>query len=90
MMVNWKKKVYVAFSILLGILLSLLAHAGIEALYLGWADANNQVVTWYGGCSLHPFIQAAIFVLGAVGGFFLGLWWWRIVYIEKRHWHKNK
>lgn len=37
---------------------------------------------------LLPVILYKVFVLaGAFGGFFLGFYWWRIVYIEHRHWH---
>jgi len=28
--------------------------------------------------------------MGIVGGYFLGQIWWRIVYVEKRHWRFKK
>ncbi|EKE20584.1 MAG: hypothetical protein ACD_7C00521G0001 [uncultured bacterium] len=83
-----KHVVYIIVSTLLGILLSLLAHAGIEMLYLNWTERTERVITWYGGCALHPAIQIGLLVLGAVGGFFLGRLWWRLVYIERK-WAKG-
>jgi len=29
-----------------------------------------------------------LIICGAIGGFFLGLYWWKMIYIEHRHWKK--
>jgi len=84
-----KKAVYLLASIILGLLLSLIAHALIEMSYLYWTLSQNRVVNFYGGCALPYWLQAALWVLGGVGGFFLGRFWWRKVYIE-RVWAKNR
>lgn len=83
-----KHVVYLVSTTVLGILLSFLVHAGIEITYLGWADAHQVSVSWYNGCALPPIIQILLPALGAIGGFALGRWWWRIVYIEQR-WLKH-
>lgn len=88
-----KKIIYLIASTFLGLLLSFIAHAGIEMVYLSWAlkayDTAGYPVTFYGGCALPPAFQAFIWVLGIVGGFFLGKFWWQKVYIEQIWW-RNK
>lgn len=78
-----KQAVYLISSTILGLLLSFLAHAIVEIKYLSWAESQGRAVTFYGGCSLPPLLQIALWVLGGLGGFFLGRFWWRKVYIEK-------
>lgn len=84
-----KHAVYLAAATVLGLLLSFLAHAFIEMEYLSWMAAQHKVVTFYGSCALPPALQAALWLAGAVGGFFLGRFWWRKVYIE-RAWAKRR
>jgi hypothetical protein len=74
---------YLAASIILGLLLSLIAHAFIEMNYLGRMGQSGQTVTFYGGCALPPIIQAVIWLAGGIGGYFLGQWWWRKLYVER-------
>jgi len=72
--------------------MSYLTHAVIEMTYLNNADN----ITWYKhwgtfGCALPPIIQYGLLAIGVIGGFFVGRLWWRVVYIEKRHWRfKNE
>jgi H+/Cl- antiporter ClcA len=84
-----KKAVYLSASVVLGLLLSFFAHALIEINYLHRVSSQGQVAPFYGGCALSPELQAALWVLGALGGFFLGRFWWRKIYIEKV-WMKNR
>ena len=78
-----KKTVYLFTTTILGAMLSFIIHALIEISYLSWALKNNYNVTFYNGCALHPVIQIALWIIGIVGGFLLGRFWWRKVYIEK-------
>ena len=80
-----KKAIYLFSATILGVLLSFLAHAFIEMGYLRWAYKTGYAVTFYGGCALLPALQAALWVLGVVGGFLLGRYWWKIIYVEKRY-----
>ncbi len=83
-----KHVVYLSVTTVLGVLLSILVHVGIESAYLAWAESVGQTVTWHGGCALHPVLQIGLVVLGALGGFFLGKNWWRLVYVERK-WSKG-
>ncbi len=83
-----KKIVYLIVTTFLGLILSLDFHAFIEINYLNWAGSQGKLVTFYGNCALHPALQAAIWLAGAVGGFYLGLFWWRKVYVD-RVWAKK-
>lgn len=84
-----KKFIYLSASIVLGLLLSFIAHAVIEINYLNWVLNQGQVVQFYGGCALLPWLQAALWLFGLIGGFFLGRFWWRKIYIE-RAWLKKR
>ena len=33
------------------------------------------------------WVQYVVLVAGTVGGYFLGQHWWRVVYVERRHWY---
>ncbi len=86
-----KKTLYLICSTVLGIILSFIAHAAIEIVHLRTADN----ITWYkhfgiASCALYPAIAYGLLIIGIIGGFLLGLFWWRIVYIEKRHWRFRK
>ncbi|MCX6792812.1 MAG: hypothetical protein NTY12_02205 [Candidatus Falkowbacteria bacterium] len=84
-----KKVVYLTASVVLGLLLSLILHALIEINYLHWALSQNHDVRYYGGCALPPLLQGILWILGAVGGFFMGKSWWRIVYVDRK-WAKKR
>lgn len=84
-----KHAIYLFAATILGLLLSVLIHAGIESIYLNWAAAHDKNIVWHGGCSLPWIIQIILPILGAFGGYALGRWWWRVIYIEQR-WLKRK
>lgn len=84
-----KKAFYLLSSTILGVFLSFIAHALIEINYLRQAISQNEVITFYGGCTLWPSFRIGLLVLSAVGGFWLGRFWWRKVYIE-RAWAKKR
>ncbi|MBI5037536.1 MAG: hypothetical protein HZC01_02430 [Candidatus Kerfeldbacteria bacterium] len=83
-----KHRLYIISSILLGLLLSIMAHAVIEEIYLSWATDSGRTIVWYGSCALHPAIQIGLLALGALAGYGLGRMWWRMVYIDRR-WAKG-
>lgn len=84
-----KKFIYLLAATILGVLLSLIAHAVIEINYLSWAASHGMVLSFYGACALAPIIQITLWVAGVLGGFFLGRFWYRIIYIE-RFWEKRR
>lgn len=79
---------YLAAAVVLGLLLSLLAHAAIEISYLKWLASQGRVAVFYRGCALPPILTAALWLAGAVGGLLLGRAWWRYIYIDRR-WEKK-
>lgn len=81
-----KHIVYLCASTVLGVLLSIIVHVGVETQYILWSWSRGHMLHWYGSCALHPVIQVVLPIAGAVGGYFLGRFWWRIIYIEKRSW----
>ena len=80
-----KNKIYLCASTILGILLSLIVYALFELNYLDWANSQGQYPDFQ-----NDYLFLSFFIiLGAIGGFFLGKFWWRKVYIEKA-WAKKK
>lgn len=75
-----KKTIYLIFSIILGLLLSFILHAGIESLYLKYA----KEITWHHGCALPHWLSIGLILAGLIGGYFLGRFWWRLVYIKHK------
>jgi hypothetical protein len=84
-----KHIIYLIAAIILGLLLSVLVHVWIETAYLNSATAHNNNITWYGGCALPWIVQIVLPIAGAIGGLWLGRWWWRVIYVEQR-WLKRK
>lgn len=85
-----KNAVYLLAATILGLLLSFLVHALIEINYLSWMASQNILVSFFGSCALAPWLQISLWILGAVGGFWLGRFWWRKIYIEKVWAQKRK
>jgi uncharacterized membrane protein YgaE (UPF0421/DUF939 family) len=86
---NFKKAIYLLASTILGLLLSFLVHALIEINYLKVAADQNIAVAFSNGCALPSWLNISLWVLGALGGLFLGRFWWRKIYIEKV-WAQNR
>ncbi|MEI6379190.1 MAG: hypothetical protein WCO55_06045 [Candidatus Falkowbacteria bacterium] len=89
-----KKAIYVAMTMLLGWLLSVIIHCLIEILYIRQmlhVDTPPYAYYIFGWpCYLHPVLQLGLILAGLVGGYFLGQTWWRIIYIENRYgWIKD-
>jgi len=84
-----KKVIYLFFWIILGLILSFLAHALIEVGYLSWAESQKKAVSFYNGCTLHPIIQISLLVIGLFGGFLMGRFSWNKIYVEKA-WRKKR
>lgn len=86
--------IYIVSWIVLGSLLALLAHAGMEIGYINYLLAQNIVPVNYGSfgghyCALPVWLQSGLVAVGLFGGFLAGKHFYRVIYIEKRyHWKK--
>jgi hypothetical protein len=88
-----KKTFYIIFSAILGIVSSSMVIALAERWIINHAlslevqpDAYFYIYD-YG--YVPQYFSIGIMALGFVLGFLLGRKWWKIVYIEKRHWRKK-
>ena len=84
-----KQIIYIFLWVVLGILLSYLAHAGLEIAFIKYLLTNGQVPINYGSfggyyCALSLWIQIALITAGAIGGLGAGRFFYRVIYIEKR------
>jgi hypothetical protein len=76
--------------IVLGFLISMLAHAWIEMWYIdrlllqGIAPVNYGVFGHY--CALPAWLQYGLALAGVFGGFFAGRHFYYVVYVDKRKW----
>ena len=89
---NLKKAVYLIAATVLGVLLSFLVHALIEINYLKVAADQNIAVVFSNSCALPSWLNISLWILGAVGGFWLGRFWWRKIYVQKvwaQKWRAN-
>lgn len=86
-----KKQIYIFCTIILGVILGTILHAVLEmgyiALYAKDPVKYGLGLTWREILWVHYVYTAALLILGIIGGYFLGQRWWRIVYIEKKHWY---
>jgi len=85
---RFKKVVYLFVSTILGVLLGLIGYALIEIGYFLWAQRHGCIKSFYEASAFLLLLRLALFVIGAVGGFLLGRFWWRKLYIE-RVWRKD-
>ncbi len=82
-----KKIIYIILSMFLGIILGGVAVMLIEKLIIDSAILQGIVpmgyfyIREYGYIS--PYLSFGIIILGAIGGFFLGRFCWRKLYIER-------
>ena len=85
-----KRKLYIFCTILLGGLLQFLMHAGLEIWYLGLLEQNfaaySMGFSWQQLLYIHHVLAVVLFFLGIAFGYKLGVVWWNIVYVQRRHW----
>lgn len=90
-----KKIVYFLFTILLGKLLGLIAFGllsmkFIKMLLRRGLPVEYDHIYWFIYSPLPAYLFYVLVITGAISGFFLGLRWWRMVYVEHRHWSYRK
>ena len=80
-----KKTFYIFLWVLVGLKASFIAHAVLEMAEIKYAFAqglipNNLTFLGMGYCALPWGAQIVLLVLGAIGGFWAGLYFWKKVY----------
>lgn len=89
-----KKNIYITLTTFLGALLGVIIIALIEkwiinnTLSQGLSPKGYLYIYEYGYIS--KYLSMSIFAISSFLGFLLGHKWWKIVYIEKRHWRIKK
>lgn len=84
---NAKKTTYIILTMILGLILSFLVHAGIEIFYINnllSKGLSPEPSSLTHQCYLPSSLQIILLLAGLLGGYFLGRIWWRIVYVEHR------
>jgi len=86
-----KKIIYVILTILLGKMLAFIAFEIISLIFVKTLQKSGLPVIYeqiFGlvYSPLPAYLFWTFMSVGALGGLFLGLTWWRIIYVEKRHW----
>lgn len=89
--INPKKTIYVILTILLGKMLAFIAFEIISLIFVKTLQKSGLPVLYeqiFGlvYSPLPAYLFWTFMSVGVVGGFFLGLTWWRIIYVGKRHW----
>ena len=85
-----KKTIYILMAMLLTILLVMIAHALIETWFIfkllseGTLPLTNLL--FIRDCYLPVSLQITLLLAGVISGYFLGHYWWRVVYEGKRPW----
>ena len=89
-----KRSLYIICTTVLGVLLAAIAHACIEIWYTNLLVADFSTYSlgfsWNQWHTMYSILEVIFFILGAFLGQWLGPQWWRIVYIERRHWYRKR
>lgn len=88
-----KKVIYVLLVITLGKLLGFLAFELLTLKFIWILERRGLPVEfdqifWFVWSPLPANLYWTLIYAGVVGGYFLGLRWWQIVYVERRHWKR--
>jgi H+/Cl- antiporter ClcA len=84
-----KRVIYLFLTVVFGLLLALIVCVLLVpiALIYDFAKLDTEGL-WI--LMLPIWVPVSIFSLGGVWGYRVGVEWWRIVYIEHRHWRFRK
>ena len=89
-----KRNFYIICTTFLGILLGIIVNGFVElpviALLTFDIEKFGLGMTWEQWGVVHAIWTFITFIGGAIGGYFLGILWWRIVYVEHRHWRYHQ
>lgn len=79
-----KRVVYLIAASILGILINYFIIVAIQVIYLQWILHSEKNIIFYSGYPPFLIFICGFLLAGAVWGFVVGNYWWRIIYIEQR------
>ncbi|HUD08674.1 MAG TPA: hypothetical protein VMQ48_01130 [Candidatus Saccharimonadales bacterium] len=90
---NLKKVIYVLLAVVLGKLLGFIAFGLLSIEFIKMLTRRGLPVEydqifWFVYSPLPAYLYWTLIYAGVIGGFFLGMRWWQMVYVEHRHWKK--
>ncbi|MFC1721850.1 hypothetical protein ACFL0Z_02975 [Patescibacteria group bacterium] len=56
----------------------------INQLLAAGEEVSNHAFLGLAFCALPPSLQYGLLAAGIVGGYFLGQYWWKVVYVKKK------
>lgn len=86
-MVRIKKTFYIFSFLVLGVLLSLIVHAGLEysMLELIVSESGIRWFSWETWLMVHAIGSITLVLAGMIFGIHQGLYWWNKLYDKKGH-----
>jgi len=84
-----KRRIYIFLSMILGILLGVIAYALTETAHINNL-ISKDLISSEEELFLPPAFVFVFLIAGIILGYALGVRWWQIVYVEKRHWRFRK
>jgi putative effector of murein hydrolase len=78
-----KKTIYIALVMVLGLILSFIAHAIIEIFYINYSLSRGIILkpsALTPKCYLPSLLQIFLIFAGLLGGYILGQKWWNKIY----------
>jgi hypothetical protein len=85
---NAKRTVYLLAFVVFGVLAQFLVHAGLEMIVIELLirDYNRYGLglSWSQWYAAHAILTVLLFAMGAVFGYRQGVYWWNVIYVEKR------
>ncbi len=80
---KFKKTLYIALSIFLGFLLSVIFHSLLEIYIINQSSYLDPNSLMSHTCYLPSYLNIGITIFGLIGGFFLGKHWYKKAYEKK-------
>lgn len=79
-----KKNLYLLLCVLLGVLVTTVLHGVAENIYIELLIRDFETwsfgLTWKHWYTIHTLTTVLLLLVGVVGGWFVGLQWWKRVY----------
>lgn len=83
-----KRTLYIVLCVVLGILGQFVVHGVVETWYISLLTQDFERfslgLSWGAWFSIHHVVSLMLLVFGACFGYWLGVYWWHLVYIERK------